>query len=367
MGKREKFTHLTAQERAFIEIRLDDGFKLRAIARGLNRAPSTISRELQRNSCAAVPSASAQAAHAAPKASLASYCCNRSHARAQHLAKQARRRRLLVPGNALWQQVLQCLRQRLSPGQVSLTLARMQTPIRISPESIYTALYAMPKGELRREVLALLPWGRKSRLSRSSGQDRRRGLMVGMTSIDERPIEVNERLVPGHWEGDLIKGAGNRSQIGTLVERTSLFVLLVQVPRATAACTADAFVGVLKRVQAQKRLSLTYDQGKEMAHHAHLSRQTGMQVYFAHPHSPWERGINENTNGLLRRYFPKGSDLAGHTQQHLDEVAFMMNAKPRASLGGKCPAELFLPEGTFDFQKFWAAKLASPHTVAFDV
>ena len=240
----------------------------------------------------------------------------------------------------------------------------MSPPVRISHESLYTALYAMPRGELRRQVLSLLPWGRKGRLPRGSGQDRRRGLIANMTSIEERPIEVDERLVPGHWEGDLIKGAGNRSQIGTLVERTSLFALLVHVPRATAACTAEAFVQVLKRVDAQKRLSLTYDQGKEMAHHTHVSRQTGMQVYFAHPHSPWERGINENTNGLLRRYFPKGTDLSGYSQQQLDEVAFMMNAKPRASLGGKCPAELFLPEGVFDFQKFWAAKLNSPLSVA---
>ena len=369
MVKREKFTHLSAQERVYIEIRLDDGFKLRAIARSLNRSASTISRELKRNtnidgSCSTTP-----ARPNTRQAYLQSYCCNRSHARAQRLAQVARRKRLLLPGNALWQQVLHGLRQNLSPSQVSLTLARMQLPVRISHESIYSALYAMPRGELRREVLDLLPWGhksRKSRLSGGSGEDRRRrGLITGMTSIDERPIEVDERLVPGHWEGDLIKGAKNRSQIGTLVERTTLFTVLVQVPQATAICTANAFVGVLKRIDAQKRLSLTYDQGKEMAHHTHLSRHTGMKVYFAHPHSPWQRGINENTNGLLRRYFPKGTDLSIYSQQQLDEVAFMMNAKPRASLGGKCPAELFLPEGSFDFQMFWAGKLNHPHSVAF--
>ena len=365
MGTRHKFTHLTVQERAIIEVRLEDGFKLRAIARSLNRAPSTITRELARNGWQAPKPKDACAPRSAEKAYAASYCCHRSQARAQRLAHLARRKRLLVPGNALWHHVLCGLRQRLSPAQVSLTLGRMQPPVRISHESIYTALYAMPRGELRRQVLGLLPWGRKGRLPRGSGDDRRRGMIVGMTSIEERPLEVDERLVPGHWEGDLIKGAGNRSQIGTLVERTTLFTLLVQVPRATAACTADAFVGVLKRVQAQKRLSLTYDQGKEMAHHEHLSRQTGMQVYFAHPHSPWERGINENTNGLVRRYFPKGEDLSIYSQQQLDEVAFMMNAKPRASLGGKCPAELFLPEGSFDFQKFWAATLAAPQSVAF--
>jgi transposase, IS30 family len=366
MHKRQKFTHLSAQKRVFIEIRLDDGFKLRAIARSLKRSVSTISREIKRNKCIAPSDNTAPTSPSARQTYLKGYCCNRSQARAQRLACVPRRKRLLLPGNALWQQVMQALRQRLSPMQVSLTLARMQQPVRISHESIYTALYAMPRGELRREVLNLLPWGHKSRLSRGSGQDRRRrGLITGMTSIEERPIEVDERLVPGHWEGDLIKGAKNRSQIGTLVERTTLFTVLVQVPQATAICTANAFVEVLKRIDAQKRLSLTYDQGKEMVHHTHLSRQTGMKVYFAHPHSPWERGINENTNGLLRRYFSKGTDLSIYTQQQLDEVAFMMNAKPRASLGGKCPAELFLPEGQFDFQLFWADKLSQPLSVAF--
>jgi transposase, IS30 family len=138
---------------------------------------------------------------------------------------------------------------------------------------------------------------------------------------------------------------------------------LVRVPSATAAQTADAFAGVLNRVDAQKRLSLTYDQGKEMAHHEHLSRQTGMPVYFAHPHSPWERGINENTNGVLRRTFAKGTDLSQYTQEQLDAVAMKLNAKPRKSLGWKCPAELFLPEGAFDFKAYWS-QVTKSSTVA---
>ena len=134
----------------------------------------------------------------------------------------------------------------------------------------------------------------------------------------------------------------------------------MQLDNATAACTANGFIGVLKRVDAQMRLSLTYDQGREMAHHAHLSRQTGMEVFFAHPHSPWERGINENTNGLLRKYLPKGSDLSVYSQAQLDEIAFELNARPRKSLGWKCPAELFLPEGEFDFKAYWAKQLKLP-------
>jgi IS30 family transposase len=180
-------------------------------------------------------------------------------------------------------------------------------------ESIYSAIYAMPRCELRSEVIALLRKSHKTRKPRTRGDDRR-GLIPNMTSIDERPLEVSQRLVPGHWEGDLIKGAYNRSQIGTLVERTTLFTVLARVDSATAFGTANAFSTVLNKVDAQMRLSMTYDQGREMAAHSLLTQNTGVQVYFAHPHSPWERGINENTNDLLRQYFPKWSDLSVHSQ-----------------------------------------------------
>jgi len=209
------------------------------------------------------------------------------------------------------------------------------------------------RGELCAQVLALLPWGRKTRRPRSAGTDRR-GLIPGATRIDERPIEVTERLVPGHWEGDLIEGARNQSQIGTLVERKTLYTVLVQLDNARAEHTAQRFGMVLKRLDAAMRLSMTYDNGKEMAHHQALSKATGIQVYFAHPYSPWERGIHENTNGLLRRDLPQGSDLSGYTQEQLDAIAFHHNAKPRKSLGWKSPAELFLPEGSFDFQAYWS-------------
>ena len=351
MGK--NYEHLSIEERALIQAKLETGCKLRAIARSLQRSPSTISRELKRcgwQSHNPVPTIRLRTR------GINGYWCESAHRRACLLAAKARTAPKFVVGNALWQHVYAGLRQGLSPQQISGTLARMEPAQRISHESIYTTLYAMPKGELRAEIIALLRKSHKGRRPRTGGQDRR-GLIVGMTSIEERPLSVEDRLVPGHWEGDLIKGAFNRSQVGTLVERKTLFTLLVQLDSATAACTANGFIGVLKRVDAQMRLSLTYDQGREMADHAHLARQTGMQVYFAHPHSPWERGINENTNGLLRQYLPKGSDLSIHSQGQLDEVAHRLNVRPRKSLGWKCPAELFLPEGAFDFKAYWADKL----------
>ena len=348
----KNYEHLSDMERALIQAKLETGCKLRAIARSLQRSASTISRELKRcgwqGQSTAVPRLRTRG--------INGYWCEAAHKRACLLASKPRTACKLVVGNALWQLVYAGLRQGLSPQQVSGTLTRMEPPQRISHEAIYTAIYAMPKGELRAELIALLRKQHKGRRLRTAGKDRRK-LIIGMTSIEERPLDVQDRLVPGHWEGDLIKGANNQSQVGTLVERKTLFTLLVQLDSATAACTANGFIGVLKRLDAQMRLSMTYDQGREMADHAHLARQTGMQVYFAHPHSPWERGINENTNGLLRQYLPKGSDLSIYSQSQLDEVAHRLNVRPRKSLGWKCPAELFLPEGAFDFRAYWADKL----------
>ena len=171
-----------------------------------------------------------------------------------------------------------------------------------------------------------------------------------MVSIHMLLSEIAERVIPGHWEGDLIKGARNASAVGTLVERTTLFVALARMDNATADAAVIGFGTVLNRIDAQRRLSLTYDQGREMAQHERLSEVTGVNVYIADPHSPWQGGINENTNGLLRQYFPKGADLSGFTQVELDDVAWQLNTRPRKSLGWKCPAELFMPE-SFDFVK----------------
>ena len=335
-----------------IQAKLELGFKPRAIARGLNRAASTIKRELDRNGWQ--PPVNPR--RLGRPLLAGGYRLQAAQSRARTLASKARVKRKLVVGGLVWQQVMDGLGRGLSPEQVGGTLSRMQEPVRISHETIYSAIYAMPRGELRTEVIGLLRKSHKTRKPRARGEDRR-GLIPNMTSIDERPLEVADRLVPGHWEGDLIKGSANRSQVGTLVERSTLFTVLAQMDNATALCAADRFARVLARVDSQMLRSLTYDQGKEMTAHEKFSRDTGMAVYFAHPHSPWERGINENTNGLLRQYLPKGADLSVYTQDQLDDIAWTLNVRPRKSLGWKCPAELFLPKGAFDFKTFWANAL----------
>jgi IS30 family transposase len=254
---------------------------------------------------------------------------------------------------------MEYLQSGYSPEQISgtLKLVHPTTPtLQVSHETIYTAIYAMPRGELRKEVIGWLRFGHTKRRPRARGEDRR-GRIPDMVSIHDRPPEIEERLVPGHWEGDLIKGTANRSAVGTLVERTTLFTVLSKMENATAEAALNGFSHVLNRIEAQTRLSLTYDQGKEMTTHQQLTAATGVKVYFADPHSPWQRGLNENTNGLLRQYLPKGSDLSQHTQDELDAIAWKLNTRPRKSLGFKCPAELFTPDD-FDFKKHHAALFA---------
>jgi len=281
------------------------------------------------------------------------YLARTADLRALRMHRKPRVVRKLVPGTPLWQCVIGQLRRRLSPAQIASTLARMPTPVRISHETLYATFYAMPRGELRAQVLKLLRRRRPQRGARSP-ERHQRAFLDAMTLIDHRPDEVAERIVPGHWEGDLIKGAMNRSRVATLVERTTLFVALVKLDDGRAETTANGFASILNRFQSPMRRSLTYDQGREMAQHRSLTEQAGVKVYFAHPHSPWERGINENTNGLLRQYLPKGHDLSAFSQQQLDEIAMELNARPRKSLAWKAPAELFLPQGQFNFVDYWS-------------
>ncbi|MEP6889638.1 MAG: IS30 family transposase, partial [Nitrospirota bacterium] len=201
--------------------------------------------------------------------------------------------------------------------------------------------------------------GHAKRRPRARGEDRR-GRIPGMVSIHDRPPEIEERLVPGHWEGDLIKGAQNRSAVGTLVERTTLFTVLARMDNASAEAALNGFSHVLNRIKAQQRLSLTYDQGRERAAHQRLTDATGVNVSFADPHSPWQRGINEHTNGLLRQYLPKGSDLSLYSQAELDAMAWTMDTQPCKSLGFKCPAELLTPDA-FDFRQHHASLFALGH------
>jgi IS30 family transposase len=356
MGK--IYEQLSIEERTMIQTQLEMGIKPAEIAVGLNRSASTLSRELRRNGWTRP-----KTCRGPGRPSVAGgYRAEAAHKRAQICTVTPRVERRLRPGTALWHHVLRYLKAGYSPEQIAGTLALMhsETPsLQVSHETIYTAIYAMPRGELRTEVIGWLRFGHAKRRPRARGEDRR-GKIPDMVSIHDHPPEIEERLIPGHWEGDLIKGAYNRSAVGTLVERTTLFTVLSRMDDASAESALSGFSHVLNRIEAQKRLSLTYDQGREMAVHQQLTEATGVKVYFADPHSPWQRGINENTNGLLRQYLPKGSDLSGFTQKELDAIAWKLNTRPRKSLGFKCPAELFTPDA-FDFKQHHAALFALGH------
>ena len=349
------YKQISIEERSVIQAQLTLGFKPSWIAAGLGRSVSTISRELRRNGWVKLkekPSRGRPAIAGKYRALLA-------QVRADGLSAKPRVERRLQSGNVLWKAVMDYLRLGYSPEQIAGTLKAVNADhpnLQVSHETIYSAIYLMPRGELRTEVIGWLRFGHAKRRPRARGEDRR-GQIPDMVSIHDRPPEVDERLVPGHWEGDLIKGKGNRTSVGTIVERTTLFTVLAKMEKATAESAVNGFSRVLNRIEAQKRLSMTYDQGREMARHAELTKNTGVKVYFADPHSPWQRGINENTNGLLRQYLPKGEDLSVYSQEDLDAIAWKLNTRPRKSLGFKCPAELFTPDA-FDFRQHHAALFA---------
>jgi len=353
MGK--SYCQLSIEERTMIQTQLGMGIKPAAIALGLNRSASTLSRELSRNGWLR---AKAGCGPGRPRMA-GGYRAVAAQERANSCTVTPHMERRLRPQAPLWGRVVRYLKRGYSPEQIAGTLALVHpdTPsLRVSHETIYTAIYAMPRGQLRTQVIGWLRFGHAKRRPRARGEDRR-GRIPDMVSIHDRPPEVQGRLIPGHWEGDLIKGAYNRSAVGTLVERTTLFTVLSKMENASAESAVRGFGRVLNRIEAQKRLSMTYDQGREMAEHQRLTEATGVKVYFADPHSPWQRGINENTNGLLRQYLPKGADLSGYTQAQLDAIAWQLNTRPRKSMGFRCPAELFTPDA-FDFKQHHAALFA---------
>jgi len=320
--------HLTVVDRTTIELRLRDGWGIRAIGQALSRSPGTISDEIRRHSDAA------------------GYLAQRAGAQAAASRCLSGRKPRLASDGVLFAEVARLLRLGWSPEQISGRRKRIegglgvQSGLMVSHEAIYTAIYALPRGELRRELIASLRQDKPVRGRKPKGSERR-GKLCDMTNIKDRPEEIEGRLVPGHWEGDLILGAGGSSAIGTLVERTTRFVVLVKMPTRKADVAACAFAGALNAIPAPLRQTLTYDQGKEMAAHSRLALDTGMRIFFADPHSPWQRGSNENTNGLLRQYFPKGSSLAGFDQQDLDIVAASLNDRPRKTLEYETPNERF--------------------------
>jgi IS30 family transposase len=211
---------------------------------------------------------------------------------------------------------------------------------RACPETIYRALYALPRGNLRRELLDCLRQGRQARRPRSRGTDRRERIAAELR-IAARPEEIEERLIPGHWEGDLMKGAFNRSAVGTLVERTTRLVMIAKLDSLDSLAAQHAFERLFGLVPPELRRTLTYDRGTEMARHAALTRTTGVKVYFADPYSPWQRGSNENANGLIREYLPKGEDLSRYSQDDLDAIAHRLNTRPRKILDFRTPWEAY--------------------------
>ena len=315
--------YLSLADREEIAIGLARGESYRVIGARIGRPASTISREVERNG---------------PRKR---YRALRAQALAEERARRPKTAKLA--GNAeLRDWVQQHLEMKWSPEQISARLViefPRRRKMRVSHETIYQSIYVQGRGALRRELARSLRTGRALRKPRRK-DDERRGKIPGMVNISERPAEAADRAVPGHWEGDLMIGAAGISAIGTLVERTTRFTMLVPLPeRYDAPAMAQALTPVIAGLPDALRRSLTWDQGREMKAHAQIAVAADCQIYFCDPHAPWQRGTNENTNGLLRQYFPKGTNLAGHSPAHLAAVADELNGRPRKTLGWKTPAE----------------------------
>ncbi len=315
---------LSETERMSIADAFIGGRSIRAIANELGRAPSTISREITRNRDAATEA----------------YHPFRAQRRAAGRRVRPRSGKL-VRNHELRAVVVDQLEGRWSPEQISRMLPGLfpgRPEMRVAPETIYQALYARGPDRLHRDGVRLLRSGRVHRKRRRRSGERLGRFVAPMTMISQRPIEVADRLVAGHWEGDLIMGSANRSAIGTLVERTTRYLVLLHLPDGHGAeHVRDALIDAVSALPARLRRSLTWDQGVEMGRHDEFTQASDVPVYFCERASPWQRGTNENTDGLLRQYFPKGTDLCIHTAERLASVAADLNARPRKTLGWETP------------------------------
>jgi IS30 family transposase len=367
--------YLSFPEREEIAVLRAQGHGVQAIARQLGRAPSTISRELRRNAATRsgdfVYRATTAQWHADRRAKRPKIAKLAANDELRHYVQERLGGLIATPDGAVvvgpdvrWTGRRRVHRQgrrwaaSWSPEQIANRLP-VDFPddesMRVSHEAIYQALYVQGRGALRRELTACLRTGRALRMPRARTRGRGQPFVCPEIMISERPAEVDDRAVPGHWEGDLILGLGS-SAIGTLVERASRFTMLLHLPRLEgndgprtkngpalaghgAEAVRDAIASSITTLPEQLRRSLTWDQGTEMAQHAQLRIDTGLAIYFCDPQSPWQRGTNENTNGLLRQYFPKGTNLSKHSVGDLAAVATALNSRPRKTLGWRTPAE----------------------------
>ncbi len=319
--RRRSPLRLSLSEREEISVGLESGESMRSVARRLKRAPSTICREVKGQG-------------------NRQYRAWRGDERAEKLAARPKPRKLET-SPCLLKAVEAGLEQDWSPAQIARRL-RLDYPdnaaMRVSHETIYQALYIQGRGVLRKELTKHLRQGRTER--RKRGREQLRGKIRDMVNISQRPPEVADRAVPGHWEGDLIIGKDNQSAIGTLVERATRYVMLLELKNGrTAENVREALTKKIQELPTELWRSITWDQGREISEHAQFTVDTGVKVYFCDPHSPWQRGSNENTNGLLRQYFPKGTDLYQYSAAELDRVARQLNGRPRETLGWRTPAE----------------------------
>lgn len=331
---------LTVHDREVIERAVGQGLAVSQIAALVGKHRSTVSRELARGSGNRLDRPAKHAAGIARSAS-GRRAVYRAAVAQRRSDRAARRPKPFKLTGDLALVVSGLLAADLSPQQIAARLPQLypdQDGMRVSHETIYRSLFVQTRGELRRELTAHLRTGRTSR--KPQGRVETHGRLVGMVSIRQRPAEVRDRAVPGHWEGDLLLGGVGKGAVITLVERSTRFVLLAPLPDSHKAIDLrQTLTPLIASLPDQIRKTLTWDQGKEMAEHASIAIEAGIDIYFCDPRSPWQRGSNENTNGLLRQYWPKGHDMRQLTQADCDEVALKLNTRPRMTLGWKTPRE----------------------------
>ena len=323
----KKYKRLGLWEREEISRMLAQVCSFQKIAKSLGRNVSTISREIASGNC-----------------NKYTYRASRAQARAVRNSRKRKYGKYILDQHIKLKRYVYCkLRLKWSPVQIATTMKRdypTDMIMRISPEAIYLYLYVLPRGTLKKSLLSCLRQNRKYRHPQRRGMKNQRKL-EDMLSIEERPKEIEDRIIPGHWEGDLIVGKNNRSALGTLVERTTRTTILIPVKSKSAQDVAKAFAREVKKLPKQMKLTMTYDQGREMADHKLFTHITGVKVYFAHPRSPWERGTNENTNGLIRQYFPKGADFTKVSRYEVKRAQHQLNSRPRKTLDYQTPYEVF--------------------------